>query len=117
MNIQAREFFRLLSDDTRLRCLSLMQTEGELCVCELMYALNMIQPKISRHLALLRDAELVSDRRQGQWIYYRIHPKLPSWTRTVIEQTMAALTNTNPFAHDRATLASMANRPSSTCCP
>ena len=44
-------FFRMLANSTRLRCLMLMQAEGELCVCELTHALNLSQPKISRHLA------------------------------------------------------------------
>jgi ArsR family transcriptional regulator len=48
-------FFKMLADSTRLRCLLLMQAEGELCVCELTHALNLSQPKISRHLAHLRE--------------------------------------------------------------
>jgi len=61
MENQYRQFFQLLSDETRLRCLLLLQKEGELCVCELVYALDIIQPKISRHLAALRDAGIVTD--------------------------------------------------------
>lgn len=53
MFIEPETFFNLLSDSTRLRCLSLLAQEGELCVCELTYTLKMVQPKISRHLALL----------------------------------------------------------------
>lgn len=116
MKIQANELFRLLSDDTRLRSLLLMHNEGELCVCEMMHALDVIQPKISRHLALLRDAGVVSDRRQGQWIYYRLNPELPEWARGVIAQTAQAMGDTSPYAEDRATLASMANRPGAACC-
>jgi len=116
MNIQANELFRLLSDDTRLRSLLLMQAEGELCVCEMMHALDVIQPKISRHLALLRDAGVVSDRRQGQWIYYCLNPQLPEWAGAVITQTAAAMEATSPFAEDRASLANMANRPGVSCC-
>ena len=85
MNIQFNQFFQLLSDDTRLRCLLLMQQEGELCVCELVHALGLIQPKVSRHLAALRDAGVVTDRRSGQWIYYQINPDLPAWAHQVIE--------------------------------
>ncbi|HWS03503.1 MAG TPA: metalloregulator ArsR/SmtB family transcription factor, partial [Gammaproteobacteria bacterium] len=89
MNIQAEQFFKTLSDPTRLRALVLLAQEGELCVCELTHALDVIQPKISRHLALLREAEVVLDRRQGQWIYYRLSPDLPAWARSVLETTAA----------------------------
>ncbi|HEC18839.1 MAG TPA: metalloregulator ArsR/SmtB family transcription factor [Gammaproteobacteria bacterium] len=116
MNIQAKEFFRLLSDDTRLRCLLLMQAEGELCVCEMMHALDMIQPKISRHLALLRDAGVVIGRRQGQWIYYRLNPQLPEWAQQVVACTAEAMASVSPYGEDRLSLDKMANRPSASCC-
>lgn len=116
MNIQSKLFFQLLSDDTRLRCLMLMQQQGELCVCELTHALGMIQPKISRHLGSLRDAGLVSDRRQGQWIYYQIHLDLAEWARQVIETTAVEVTGSKPFSDDLATLLVMPNRPGAACC-
>ncbi len=116
MTIQLNPFFKLLSDDTRLRSLLLMQQEGELCVCELVHALGVIQPKISRHLAALRDAGVVLDRRQGQWIYYRIHPELPDWAREVIRTTVAAAADQEFFINDLAVLADMPNRPGATCC-
>ena len=65
----------------------LIQYEGELCVCELMVALEDIQPKISRNLALLKKSGLLLDRRQGQWVYYRINPNLPSWIKVVLNET------------------------------
>jgi ArsR family transcriptional regulator len=76
MNIQADHFFKIFADLTRLRVLVLLAREGELCVCEPTHALGEIQPKIPRHLALLREAEVVLDRRQGQWIYYRLNPNM-----------------------------------------
>lgn len=79
-------FFKSLSEELRLRILMLIQYEGELCVCELMRALDEIQPKVSRHLALLKGNGLVVDRRQGQWMYYRINPQLPGWAKTVIAE-------------------------------
>ena len=116
MTIRPSHYFQLLSDETRLRCLLLMQQEGELCVCELTHALGVIQPKVSRHLAALRDAGLVMDRRQGQWIYYRLHPGLPEWIRQVIATTTGGVLEQAPFANDRAALAAMPNRPGSACC-
>lgn len=105
MMLQAHSLFRLLSDITRLRCLLLMQAEGELCVCELTHALSLSQPKISRHLAALRDAGVVSVRRQGQWVYYRLHRELPGWARAVIDVTATGIEGGVPFTTDRAALA------------
>lgn len=116
MNIEADTLFRILADPTRLRILLLLETQGELCVCELTHALDAIQPKISRHLALLRESGLVLDRRQGQWIYYRLNPELPVWARAVLEATAAGIGDQTLFAHDRRKLACMPNRPGSVCC-
>jgi len=116
MNIQFNQFFQLLSDNTRLRCLSLLQQEGELCVCELVHGLGLIQPKVSRHLAALRDAGVVTDRRSGQWIYYQIDPDLPAWARQVIATTVSEASLREPFVNDRAVLAQMPNRPGAARC-
>lgn len=116
MNIQPNQFFQLLSDDTRLRCLVLMQQEGELCVCELTHALGIIQPKVSRHLAALRDSGVVMDRRQGQWIYYQIHPELPQWACKIIKVTTGGIAAQRPFCDDKASLENMPNRPGAACC-
>jgi ArsR family transcriptional regulator len=116
MNIQFNQFFQLLSDDTRLRCLLLMQQEGELCVCELVHALGLIQPKVSRHLAALRDCGVVTDRRSGQWVYYQIDPDLPAWAREVIETTVSEAASREPFTNDMAVLEQMPNRPGAARC-
>ena len=63
--------FKACSDQTRLRVLFLL-SERELCVCELVAILDMPQGKISRHLAILKNAGLVADRRDGTWIYYAL---------------------------------------------
>lgn len=63
--------FKSLSDETRLRILKLLE-RGELCVCDIVAALDMIQPKVSFHLGVLKEAGLIKDRRQGKWIHYRI---------------------------------------------
>lgn len=81
------QLFKLLADETRLQCVLLIAEQGELCVCELTCALQQIQPKISRHLAMLRKAQLLLDRRQGQWVYYRLNPALPEWALSVINHS------------------------------
>ncbi len=116
MHLETEQFFRALSDLTRLRCLMLLHGEGELCVCELIHAVDLIQPKVSRHLAALRAAGLVADRRQGQWIYYRLHPELPAWAIAVLTATAQGLRDEEPFASDRCTLAAMPSRPGARCC-
>ncbi len=116
VNITPEILFKALADQTRLRCLILMADEGELCVCELTHALNTIQPMISRHLAQLREAGIVADRRQGQWIYYRLHPDLPPWVKKVIAATAKGVVETKPFTKDRTALSGMPNRPGAKCC-
>ncbi|BBM03419.1 transcriptional regulator [Microbulbifer sp. GL-2] len=110
------QFYKCLADDTRLRTLLLIAHEGELCVCELTAALNLSQPKISRHLALLRSADLLQDRRQGQWIFYRINPALGDWSKAILQDTLQA--NRHFIAEDLQNLIQMGERPlrASLCC-
>ncbi|WP_416208213.1 metalloregulator ArsR/SmtB family transcription factor [Halomonas sp.] len=62
----------------------LIRREGELCVCEMTYALEESQPKVSRHLAQLRNCGLLNDRRDGQWVYYSLSNALPDWISEVL---------------------------------
>jgi ArsR family transcriptional regulator len=109
-------FFKMLADSTRLRCLMLMQSEGELCVCELTHALNLSQPKISRHLAHLREAGVLVARRNGTWMNYRINPDLQGWLLGILQATLDGIRHTEPFISDRKMLDNMANRPGLVCC-
>lgn len=84
------EVFKSLADETRVRATLLIANQGELCVCELMCALDDSQPKISRHLAQLRSSGLLLDRRQGQWVYYRLNPGLPAWVHEMLQVTLQA---------------------------
>jgi ArsR family transcriptional regulator len=104
MTMQPAQFFKCLADETRLRCLILLQRRGELCVCELTKALQMSQPKISRHLALLRTCRLLQDRRQGAWVYYRLHPALPDWALAVLTTAAESLAGESMFMEDAARL-------------
>lgn len=116
MPITPTEVFKALADETRTRISLLIAREGELCVCELTCALGESQPKISRHLALLRSSGLLADRRQGQWIYYRLHPQLPEWAL----QLLAAAQQGNGVGGqgDAGRLAAMGERPlrQASCC-
>ncbi|NQD95281.1 metalloregulator ArsR/SmtB family transcription factor [Pseudomonas sp. CrR25] len=108
--------FKCLADDTRARLMLLIVGERELCVCELTCALGESQPKVSRHLAQLRSAGLLADRRQGQWVYYRLHPALADWVLTVLHTTLAANRAWLSAAEQR--LAVMGDRPQrlAACC-
>jgi ArsR family transcriptional regulator len=65
--------FKALGDETRLRIVALL-SHGELCVCHIQEALGLSQPNVSRHLAVLRGAGVVNDRREGSWVYYGLIP-------------------------------------------
>ncbi len=64
--------FKALSDGTRLRIIKLLE-KGELCVCDITAALDMVQPKVSFHLGVLWEAGLIKDRKQGKWMHYRLN--------------------------------------------
>jgi ArsR family transcriptional regulator len=116
MILTANSFFSAMSHEIRLRSLVLLQTQGELCVCELTHALGLSQPMISRHLALLREAGLVVDRRAGVWIYYALNPALPEWAKAVLVASADGVQAQPPFSADLATLQDMPNRPGARCC-
>lgn len=65
--------FKALSEEIRLRIIKLLEG-GELCVCDLVAALDMSQPKVSFHLNVLKEAGLIKDRKQGKWTHYRLDP-------------------------------------------
>lgn len=82
--MQITTLFDALSDTTRRQILSLLIRQQECCVCTLYETLNLSQPKISRHLAVLREAGLVQTRRDGLWVHYSLNPELPDWASTVL---------------------------------
>ena len=116
MNIDHESFFKMLADRTRMRALMLMQSEDELCVCELTHALKLSQPKISRHLAQLREAGLVRARREGLWMYYRINPALPDWVSAIMKNALAGSEQDKTFRQDHHRLCGMQARPGTSCC-
>ncbi len=69
--------FKALSDETRLRIVRAMaQSERELCECEIVPRFGLSQPTISYHLKVLREAGIVQGKRRGQWVYYRVSPRV-----------------------------------------
>lgn len=109
--LKPTKLFACLSDGTRLRLLALLSADDELCVCELVHALADIQPKVSRHLAMLRGCTLVTDDREGTRVYYRLAPELAPWAERVIRLAASAIADEAPYRDDRARLAAMPDRP------
>jgi len=108
------KLFSCLSDPVRLAVMLLLRREEELCVCELVVALDANQSKVSRHLAQLRNCSLLQDRRQGQWVYYRLHSDLPEWLLHALDLAAGAEAISLSTMQDR--LITMANRPERVVC-
>jgi ArsR family transcriptional regulator len=96
-------FFQALGDRTRLRLLNLMR-DSEMCVCYFVEVFKTNQPKISRHLAYLRNAGLVAARRDGKWIHYRITKPGDVHARKVLEDVLAWTADDKEMQRDRERL-------------
>jgi len=96
-------FFQALGDNTRLRLLNLMGDQ-EICVCYFVEILNQPQPKISRHLAYLRNAGIVTTRRDGKWMHYRIVMPPNEGAAKVLRETLQWLADEKAMQADRAKL-------------
>lgn len=106
----ASELFGAMSDPTRLRLLSLIQHNGEICVCDLIEITGLPQPKVSRHLATLRHAGWVSDRREGQWMHYSIATPSSELHKSLILTLKKAHESVSELRDDLAKLSA------SSCC-
>lgn len=93
--------FKALSDGSRLRILGIILRSEELCVCDIEYVMGFTQTKVSRHLAYLKNAGLVEDRRQGLWMLYRVAKPKDEARRRLLEYVEAALAS-NPAAQEDA---------------
>ena len=100
----------MLSDETRLRCLVLLSEQNELCVCELMYALDLPQSKVSRHLASLKTNGLVSQRREEQWVLYSINQNINTFEQQIIKSCVDNAKNITVFKDDIQRLLSTDSR-------
>lgn len=96
---EMENLFTALSDKTRLRLLNLMR-EDEICVCFFTEVLGESQPKISRHLAYLRNADLVSSRREGKWMHYKIEMPGNEHIAKILAETLEALKEQDDMRED-----------------
>jgi ArsR family transcriptional regulator len=98
-DIPLERLFSALSDPTRLRLVNLM-AEGEICVCYFVEILDAPQPKISRHLAYLRRAGVVTARREGKWMHYRLAIPADSHAAAILRTTIDALRQNKELQKD-----------------
>lgn len=84
-----QDFFKIMADPLRLAMILMLDKHQELCVCDFVEATEMSQPKVSRHLAQLREYGLLIDRKDQRWVYYQLNPAMPDWMRHVIATTAA----------------------------
>ena len=102
-NFDAELFFSALADRTRLRLINLMR-DGEVCVCFFAETLGTNNPKISRHLSYLKRASLVSSRRDGKWMHYRLTPPTDKKAAQVFLSTLTMLEDDPQMDRDRERL-------------
>jgi ArsR family transcriptional regulator len=95
--------FKAFADETRLRILHLLSS-GELCVCDIMMIVKAPQPKISRHLAYLKSAGLVIDRKEEQWKYYSLSPARSQFQRDLLHCLNSCFTEVQTLQKDSAKL-------------
>jgi ArsR family transcriptional regulator len=88
---KAARWFHALSDETRMEIVRLL-SHGERCVCELQDALHAAQSRLSFHLKVLRDAGVVTDRREGRWVFYAVN-------REALDQIAAFASAVKPGKH------------------
>ena len=109
------QLFKALSDETRLRIMALL-FDGELCVCDLMEVLGLPQSTVSRHLAYLRNAGWLEDRRQNKWMYYQINKKTNELEKDLLKVMQDHFEHIAQITADRKKLASyLATKTKQTC--
>src|SRR5262245_32637477 len=100
---QLEDLFKALADRTRLRLIGLLG-DSEVCVCFLVEILKTSQPKISRHLAYLRRAQIVVARREGQWMHYRLTDPPDEQAARIFREVRGSLAEHPEFQRDREKL-------------
>jgi ArsR family transcriptional regulator len=108
-------FFKVIGDETRLRCLAIIVKHHEVCVCELVEALALPQSKISRHLALIKSAGIITQRRLNQWVLYSLSAQLSHLKHQLLEQTVLELLKSDFYQLDDKRLLKMRKRPEISC--
>lgn len=106
----APDLFGAFANPLRLRVLNLLQGRKEICVCDLCEVLGAPQPKVSRHLGILRDAGLVEVRAEGRWKLYSLAPPATALHRTLLRCVGSCLGEIEELSADRERLAGLEER-------
>ena len=109
------QIFKALSDPIRLRIVLLLQSEGELCVCDLMAVLKLPQSTVSRHLAYLKRSCWVDTRRQGVWMYYQLSRESCEMCRELIDILNRHVAGLPEAAADRCAIAAFLKGKPASC--
>lgn len=109
-------FFQALADPTRLRIIHLLGDE-EVCVCDLATAMGTHQPGVSRHLSYLKRAGLVSARRAGTWMHYRLTEPTNLHAKTILVSLRAWLAQDSAMRDERARLVAVQKGTAAAACP
>lgn len=109
-NMSAQHLFGAFANPTRLRILNLLQQQKEICVCDLCEVLGEPQPKVSRHLAILRGTGLVEVRTQGKWKFYGLAQPDTPLQRTLLRCVRSCLADLDELSADRQRLAAIEPR-------
>jgi ArsR family transcriptional regulator len=108
--MSASDLFGAFANPIRLRILNLLHEQKEICVCDLCEVLDVLQPKVSRHLAILRDARLVEVRSDGKWKFYALAQASTPLHRTLLRCISSCLGEIEELAADRERLAGIEAR-------
>jgi ArsR family transcriptional regulator len=108
--MNASDLFGAFANPLRLRLLNLLQEQKEICVCDLCEILELPQPKVSRHLAILRGAGLVDVRSEGKWKFYALAQPATPLHRTLLRCVRSCLAGIDELASDRVRLMGLETR-------
>lgn len=108
--------FKSLADETRLRLILLLQGKSELCVCDLIHALDMPQSTVSRHLAYLKKNGWLHDRRGGVWMYYSLKRDLDPFLQTQLILIINTLAGDSIYRIDKERLFSYLEKKDKSSC-
>lgn len=116
MHIEKTKVFAALSNQIRLRCIYLLATHEEICVCDFVDTLEISQPAASKALSNLKSVGLISDRREANWVYYRLNAELPGWLVKILDGLVIGLTDDKVFVADKKRCNRLVARPRQLTC-
>jgi len=95
---KALKAVKALADASRMRVVAVLADNGELCVCQIIALLHLAPATVSRHMSVLQNGGLVSSRKEGRWVYYRLSESFPPMLKKWLEK---ALARSSQIAGDR----------------